>query len=61
MNTPAWNARPGPEVTTLPAEPGQIRTGANGIQWMYQPGRGWQPVIHAQPEAGHNGPEPEAG
>ena len=53
-STRAWEARPGPMVTFLAAEPGAIRTDTNGVQWWLDARHGWQPVVHdpgrAQPE-----------
>ena len=50
----AWEARPGPMVTFLAAEPGAIRTDTNGVQWWLDARHGWQPVVHdpgrAQPD-----------
>lgn len=45
-STCAWEARPGPMVTFLAAEPGAIRTDANGVQWWLDARYGWQPVVH---------------
>jgi hypothetical protein len=52
---PAWTAHPGPEITLRRADPGQVRTGRDGVQWYLDPVRGWRPVVH-KPE-----PEREAG
>ena len=49
--TADWKARPGPEVTGTEAAPGEVRTGANGVQWYNDPARGWQPVVVAPPGA----------
>ena len=49
--TTDWKARPGPRVTAGYAEPGEVRTDADGMQWWNDPGRGWQPVVFPRPGA----------
>lgn len=57
---PAWEPRPGPRVTLLPAEPGTIRTDANGTQW-HLTANGWQPFAVPTPGRCSDArrPEPE--
>ena len=51
---PAWEPRPAPRVTLFDAEPGTIRTDANGTQWCLHASHGWQPVVYPSP--GHSQP-----
>ncbi len=46
---PAWTPHSGPEITLLPATPGEVRTGRNGVQWYLDAGRTWQPVVSSSP------------
>lgn len=46
-----WKARPGWLITCTEAEPGEVRTGADGVQWYNDPARGWQPVVFPRPDA----------
>jgi len=55
---PAWTAEPSARVTAPYAEPGTIRTDANGTQWWLDSGNIWRPVVHAPDR---EQPEREAG
>jgi len=59
---PAWTAHPGAMVTLLAANPGEVRTDTNGVQWWFDSERGWQPVVHAHEAARtQRAPQMEAG